>query len=59
MRGLNKIIFLGVNLIFGLYLMNYALNFIKIDEVISRFDPWIIWLLIHNFEYQFLYCFIL
>ena len=42
MRGINKIIFLGVNLLFGLYFLNYALGVIKIDEIISQFDPWII-----------------
>ncbi|GBE19757.1 MAG TPA: hypothetical protein ENG87_02465 [Candidatus Pacearchaeota archaeon] len=42
MRKGNKLIFFLINTIIGLYLVNYTVQFMKISEVISKFDPWII-----------------
>ena len=40
-KGPNKI-FLVLNLIFGLYFLNFPFQLVKIPEVVSSVDPWII-----------------
>ena len=36
-----KILFFIVNVVFGLYFINYGLNFFEIPEVVSNLDKWI------------------
>ena len=42
MVKVSQIIFIVINLVFGGYLINFSIKFIKVPEFVSPYDPWIL-----------------
>ena len=41
---MNKYLIFFVYLVFGLYFANYPLNYVEVPELITLYNPWIVFL---------------